>query len=125
MRFLLTKIEIYEQNIIYAFLNNETGLRSRVDDSYMDQSSYVMENSLGSDIEFATINRLMADFNINRDTTFAPKRSPLKMLKITGDSLNDFGSSSQNVRLEDAETTFNTAHTRVQGMFVHNKILFI
>lgn len=69
-----------------------------------------MEYSIGTDIEFATINRLMADFNINRDSTFAPKRSPLKMLKITGDSLNDFGSHSQ-----DAETTFNTAHSRVQG----------
>lgn len=81
----------------------------------MDQSSYVMDHSIGTDMEFATINRLLADFNINHDSTFAPKRSPLKMLKITGDSLNDFGSISLNVRSEEAQTTFNTANTRIQG----------
>lgn len=70
-----------------------TGLRNRMqDDSLMEQSSYVMDYSIGTDMEFATINRLLAEFNINRDSSIAPKRSPLKTLKITGESLNDGGS---------------------------------
>lgn len=58
------------------------------DDSLAEQSSYVMEHSIGTDMEFSTINRLLADFNINRDSSVTQRRSPLKSLKITGDSLN-------------------------------------
>lgn len=58
------------------------------DDSFAEQSSYVMEHSIGTDMEFSTINRLLADFNINRDSSVTQRRSPLKSLKITGDSLN-------------------------------------
>lgn len=58
------------------------------DDSLAEQSSYVMEHSIGTDMEFSTINRLLADFNINRDSTITQRRSPLKSLKITGSSLS-------------------------------------
>ncbi|XP_055311104.1 uncharacterized protein LOC129573932 [Sitodiplosis mosellana] len=89
-------------------------LRSRVDDSYMDQSSYVMEYSIGTDMEFATINRLLADFNINRDSSVSQKRSPLKMLKITGDSLNEAGPSYQSQRTEEVYERSNTSYARAQ-----------
>ncbi|XP_031630583.1 uncharacterized protein LOC116345405 [Contarinia nasturtii] len=81
-------------------------LRSRIDDSYMDQS-YMMEYSVGSEMEFSTINRLMADFNINRDSSVCQKRSPLKMLKITGDSLNENGFSYQIQRSENSTDATN------------------
>lgn len=61
------------------------------DDSLMEQSSYVMEHSIGTDMEFSMINRRLAEVNINRESTAAPKRSPFKMLKITGASLNEGG----------------------------------
>lgn len=66
------------------------------DDSLADQSSYVMEHSIGTDMEFSTINRLLAEFNINRDSMVTQRRSPFKSLKITGDSLNECKSFSQS-----------------------------
>lgn len=79
----------------------------------MEQSSYMMEYSIGTDMEFATINRLLADFNINRDSSVNQKRSPLKMLKITGDSLND---ASVSYQLQPSEETFERSNARAQGM---------
>lgn len=96
------------------------GIRSRVDDSYMEQSSYMMEYSIGTDMEFATINRLLADFNINRDSSVTQRRSPLKMLKITGDSLSDVCSSSHSVqRTEEVFERSNTSYARAQGIYNH------
>lgn len=92
-------------------------MRSRIDDSYLDQSSYVMDNSDGTDMEFSTINRLMADFNINRDSSVSQKRSPLKMLKITGDSSNEPGTSYQIQRHENSSETSNTFYARIQGKY--------
>lgn len=84
----------------------------------MEQSSYVMEHSIGTDMEFATINRLLADFNINRDSSLVcSKRSPLKMLKITGDSLRE-GESYQLQRTEDISERTNVSHARVQGALI-------
>lgn len=55
-----------------------------------NSTSYVCENSISTDMEYATINRLMADFNINRDSTIGQKRTPLKALRITGEvSIDD------------------------------------
>lgn len=54
-----------------------------------NSASYIGENSIGTDIEFAAINRLMADFNLNRDSTIGQKRSPLKALRITGEISTD------------------------------------
>lgn len=71
-----------------------------------------MEYSIGTDMEFATINRLLADFNINRDSSENQKRSPLKMLKIIGDSLND---ASVSYQLQRSEETFERSNTRAQG----------
>lgn len=98
-------------------VDNEIGIRSRIqDDSLMDQSSYVMEHSIGTDMEFSAINRLLADFNINRDSSLvSAKRSPLKILKITGDSLRE-GESYQLQRSEDISERINVSHARVQGM---------
>lgn len=79
------------------------------DDSLAEQSSYVMEHSIGTDMEFSTINRLLADFNINRDSSVTQRRSPLKSLKITGDSLN----AGQTAAAYDAERAPSTmANTR-------------
>lgn len=64
------------------------------DDSFAEQSSYIMEHSIGTDMEFSTINRLLADFNINRESTITQRRSPLKSLKITNDTLYDGNSLS-------------------------------
>lgn len=76
------------------------------DDSLAEQSSYVMEHSIGTDMEFSTINRLLADFNINRDSMITQRRSPLKSLKITGESLNGGNSFSHPQRVEhDVERT--------------------
>lgn len=75
----------------------------------------MMDYSIGTDMEFATINRLLADFNINRDSSVTQRRSPLKMLKITGDSFNDAGSSNQ--RTEGVFERSTTSYTRVQGTF--------
>lgn len=89
------------------------------DDSLTDQSSYVMEHSIGTDMEFSTINRLLADFNINRDSSITQRRSPFKSLKITGDSLLDGNSFSSSQHSEhDAErASSSTAVTRDnQGM---------
>lgn len=77
----------------------------------MEQSSYNMELSIGTDMEFSTINRLLAEVNINRESTIVPKRSPLKMLKISAESLNAGGtfSPAQSQR-------FDTINERAQGM---------
>lgn len=92
-----------------------TGIRSRYqDDSLMEQSSYMMEHSIGTDMEFSTINRLLADFNINRDSSVSSRRSPLKMLKISGDSLRD-GESYVLQRTEEVFERTNISHARVQG----------
>lgn len=56
-----------------------------------NSTSYIGENSFGTDVEYATINRLMADFNINRDSTIGQKRSPLKALRYTGEVATDLG----------------------------------
>lgn len=54
-----------------------------------------MEHSIGTAMEFSTINRLLADFNINRESSVTQRRSPLKSLKITSDTLYD-GNRSEN-----------------------------
>lgn len=101
---------------LYEFPIKSTGIRSRfADDSLMEQSSYVMEHSIGTDMEFSTINRLLADFNINRDSSVASRRSPLKMLKISGDSLQD-GESYQLQRTEEIFERTNISHARIQGI---------
>lgn len=49
--------------------------------SFLDNStSYICDNS--GDPEYSMINRLMADFNLNRDSVIGQKRTPLKSLKI-------------------------------------------
>lgn len=78
------------------------------DDSLAEQSSYAMEHSIGTDMEFSTINRLLADFNINRDSSVTQRRSPLKSLKISGDSLNA-GISVATYDLERATGPATTA----------------
>lgn len=72
-----------------------------------------MEHSAGTDMEFSTINRLLADFNLNRDSTTSQKRSPFKMLKITGDLVNDSISIIQSPRPEANHSPFGRTH----GMF--------
>lgn len=57
----------------------------------MDSSSYILDNSIGNDAD-ATINRLMADFNINRDSVIGQKRTPLKSLKLSDASSHSFRS---------------------------------
>lgn len=57
----------------------------------MDSSSYIFDNSIGNDAD-ATINRLMADFNINRDSVIGQKRTPLKSLKLSEASPHSFRS---------------------------------
>lgn len=102
-------------------LSCKLGLRSRMqDDSLAEQSSYVMEHSIGTDMEFSTINRLLADFNINRDSSITQRRSPLKSLKITGDSLNASNSVTTYPQRADndvdpASSTVATAREN-QGM---------
>lgn len=86
------------------------------DDSLAEQSSYVMEHSIGTDMEFSTINRLLADFNINRDSSVTQRRSPLKSLKITGDSLNT-GHSVATHDVERASGTVANAREN-QGMLL-------
>lgn len=109
--------------------SHKLDLRSRIDDSYMEQSSYVMEQSIGTDMEFSTINRLLADFNINRDSSMSQKRSPLKMLKITGDLLHDVGPSYQLEGSEGVNDYPNTSNARAQGnlkrFFLSNRQFFI
>lgn len=58
-------------------------LLSRIHDesSFLD-NSYTGENSFTADPEYSMINRLMADFNLNRDSVIGQKRTPLKSLKI-------------------------------------------
>lgn len=63
-----------------------------------NSASYIGENSISNDIEFAAINRLMADFNINRDSTIGQKRSPLKALRITGEMSIDDDAFMPSVR---------------------------
>lgn len=49
--------------------------------SFLDNSaSYICDNS--GDPEYSMINRLMADFNLNRDSIIGQKRTPLKSLKV-------------------------------------------
>lgn len=94
------------------------GLRSRMqDDSLAEQSSYMLEHSIGTDMEFSTINRLLADFNINRESTISQKRSPLKSLKITSDTLNDSLLHPQNSDNNGAHASSSLALARdSQGM---------
>lgn len=91
-------------------------MRYRVNDSMMEQSSYVMENSITTDMEYATINHLFADFNINRDSAFAAKRSPLKMMKI-GESTNDDEAYKLH-RPENPNERFNTNQLTAQGTLI-------
>lgn len=103
-------------NARFMHLKKKTGLRSRVQDDSL-QTSYVLENSIGTDMDFSTINRLLADFNLNRDSSMPQKRSPLKILKITDDFLSEAGPSNQHLRNDGAsERAFNANHSRVQGM---------
>lgn len=97
------------------------------DDSLMEQSSYVMEHSIGTDMEFATINRLLAEFNLNRESTASQKRSPLKMLKITGDLVNDGASFSQQQRTEANNSPFARAQSMIPYIHYisHNKFILI
>lgn len=101
------------------------GLRSRMqDDSLVDQSSYVMEHSIGTDMEFSTINRLLADFNINRDSSVTQRRSPFKSLKITGEnSLPIHPQRSEH----DVERTLNAVANanENQGTFVKLQNIFL
>lgn len=87
------------------------------DDSYAEQSSYLMEHSIGTAMEFSTINRLLADFNINRESSVTQRRSPLKSLKITSDTLYDGNLLSHSQRSEnDVERASSSLAGENHGM---------
>lgn len=92
----------------------------------MDASSYLFQNTISNDVDL-TINRLMADFNLNRES-LAERRSPLKAIRLietlTEDSrlmrmtrteqhsnVNVFDSGAERQTVEMVSNTTQTATT--------------
>lgn len=76
-------------------MHNDSLNGSNLFGNTIDSSSYVFQNTFSNDEEYATINRLMADCNIEYETT-SENRSPLKMLAITRPSTIAEESSSRS-----------------------------
>lgn len=83
-------------------------------------ASYIFQNTITNDAEYATINRLMADFNLNRDSMVNQKRSPLKAIRLTSEEETHVHASRSSIRIERS-SSFSAIDNRAEQQ-VNNSI---